>query len=121
MVDLPYRAITAAALFAVALFSQQARASPTSPWLTGRWSSDGCSKPSSPGTRFFAPERTRSKDDDCNIALMRDASGLYRAHLTCRYPQAQDDTTDVVFDVKNPMTLDWVNECTKTTYHYCGR
>ena len=121
MVDLPYRGIMIAALFAVVLFGHQARASSTSPWMTGRWSSDGCSKSSSPGTRFFAPERTRSKNDDCHIALTHDDSGLYRAHLTCHYHEAQGGTADVVFDVKSPMTLDWVNECTKITYRYCGR
>ncbi|RYC31291.1 hypothetical protein D3273_14325 [Lichenibacterium minor] len=99
----------------------QAWASPPSPWMTGRWSSDGCDDPSSPGTRFLGPDRTRSKDDDCRIALAPGPDRTRRAQPTCRYPGAQADTADVVLDVRSPTVVDWMNECVKVTYRYCER
>ena len=108
-------------LGAILSLGAQAWASPPSPWMAGRWSSDGCTDPSSPGTRFFGPDRTRSKDDDCGIALAPRLDGTRRAHLTCRYPRADADTADVVLDVRSPTVMDWVNECVKVTYRYCGR
>lgn len=110
-----------ASLGAVLLLGTDAQASSPSPWMTGRWSSDGCADPSSPGARYFGPDRTRSKSDDCTIALTPGPDGTRRAHLTCRYPQARGDTADVVLDVRSSTVVDWVNECMKITYHYCGR
>jgi hypothetical protein len=110
------------ALWAVLMMlDHPAYASPPTPWMTGRWSSDGCGNSSSPGTRFFEQNRTRSKNDDCRIALSPGADGTRRAHLTCRYPHARADTADVVLDVRAPAVIDWVNECMKVTYRYCGR
>lgn len=113
--------LSIASLGAVLLLGAQAWASSPSPWMTGRWSSDGCADPSSPGKRYFGPDRTRSKDDDCIIALTPGPDGTRKAHLTCRYTQARDDTADVVLDVRSSTVVDWVNECVKVTYRYCGR
>jgi hypothetical protein len=116
-----HRRLLFASMSAVLSLSAQANASPPSPWMVGRWSSDGCATQSSPGTRYFGPDRTRSKNDDCSIALAPWPEGTRRAHLTCRYPHAPADTADVVLDIRSPMVVDWVNECVRVTYRYCGR